>query len=1400
MRRNEIQRILRWKPKARVLTSSVANQKQCLHLELLEHRCLLAVTPQVLNLNPVPVDLPFSSVDVEQLVTAGDQVFFIVNGSPDALWKTDGQRGGTSIVFNLIRQAPDLQELDNLTNVGGKLLFTAYDDVNGTELWKSDGTSSGTSIVRDLRPGILGSDAENFVAVGDTLFFTANDGTLGHELWKSDGTNDGTILVRDLMGGTQGSEVANLIPVGDTLFFTANDGNVGMELWKTDGTNNGTMLVRDISPGPSGSFLYSAYNSFAKLTNVNGTLFFRADDSTSGSELWRSDGTSAGTVLVQDILPGSIGSSPSNLVNVGGTVFFEANGGLWISDGSQGGTTLVRQTTPSGGRLNPRALTSVAGQLLFASGDIFTGTELWRSDGSSSGTVMVRDIQTGAASGLDYFGRSFSVVGQTLFFAANDGISGLELWKSDGTEAGTAIVSDLAPGNESGFDLNDEIIDFDDTVLFETDEYYTGTPLWTSDESGSDAFPVAGELSSFPRELTNVSGTLFFAANDGTHGSELWKSDGTSAGTTLVHDIRPGNFGSNPSDLVNVGGTVFFKANSGVNGDELWKSDGTSSGTTLVSDIRPGSGSSFLDFLVNVGGTLFFRAYDGVTGDELWKSDGTSNGTTLVRDIKPGSSWSAPSQLVNVGGTLFFTADDGVSGDELWKSDGTSTGTSLVSEIDPRSYGSGPGFLVNVGGILYFTANDRTNGRELWKSDGTSSGTSLVSDISPGSSYGSTLNSSPFGLVNVGGILYFTAEDGTNGRELWKSDGSSSGTSLVRDIWPGSYGSDVSTLVNVGSTLFFSARQDGTGDELWKSDGTNSGTSLVRDIGPGSSSSYPSNLVNVGGTLFFEANNGTNGVELWRSDGTSTGTSMVSDILPGSYGSYPSTLVNAGGTLFFSANDGLIRSELWILSPIEIDVEGNALSIRDGDVTPSLADDTDFGSATLSSELITKTFTILNTGIGTLNLSGSQPVTVEGAHAGDFIVTAQPVVTVGPGESTTFTLRFSPGAIGLRTANVLIASDDADEAQYNFAIKGLGTEPLLPDLGGSFFVVSPTAITPVGVATVTYEVENVGNEVSPSSTAQFFLSRDIAIEATDKLLGSVNVASLAVGANSGNQTVNLPIPDANDPIWQGNGTYYIGMMIDAAEVVVESDETNNSNLGFGLDLDSVQVSGLENNVKRDTIGLFDPNALAFALNTQNLPGSTDITVSLPDVFASWKPFAGDWNNDGTDDVGLYDPASGTFRLQGVADVTGFSPAGRNSTWLPIAGDWNGDGPDTVGLYDPATATFYLRNEDATTITPFAYTPDGQDETWLPIAGNWDGVGGDSIGLFDPVGLAGNGVFYLRDFNSAGDPSIPAILFGEGFLDTTIPVVGDWDGDGIDTIGVYDQRLSIFNLRNDNSPG
>lgn len=454
--------------------------------------------------------------------------------------------------------------------------------------------------------------------------------------------------------------------------------------------------------------------------------------------------------------------------------------------------------------------------------------------------------------------RELARLGDTLFFTADDGVHGRELWKSDGTEAGTVLVKNINPRDS------------------------------------------ARRPGSVPQNLTAVGDRLFFSATDGTRGRELWKSDGTKAGTVLVKNIAPTGSGT-PRDLTTMGRRVFFTADDGNRGRELWRSNGTKEDTVLVKNISPERADypgSYPDWLTVMGSRLFFSANDSTHGSELWRTNGRRVGTVLVKDIDansrdddPDYPGSNPSWLTTMGGRLFFGADDGIRGHELWRSDGSRLGTVIVKDIRPGRFSDGwPRSLTVMGDRLFFSADDGTRGEELWRSDGSGTGTVLVKDINPHpDSYYS--GSDPTALTAAGNQLFFAAGDGTSGEQLWHSDGSRAGTVLVKTIELTDereyvYGYSAS-LTPLGGRVFFGA-DDGThGEELWTSDGTGEGTTLVKDISPCNeeagerSKLHPSSLTVLGDRLFFAANDDTQGEELWVSDGTPGGTVLVKDIRPG---------------------------------------------------------------------------------------------------------------------------------------------------------------------------------------------------------------------------------------------------------------------------------------------------------------------------------------------------------------------------------------------------------------------------------------------------------------------------------------------------------------------------------------
>jgi len=746
-------------------------------------------------------------------------------------------------------------------------------------------------------------------------------------------------------GGVAASGPANFVAAGGYLFFTANDGVAGDELWRTDGTPGGTLLLKDVNPDIGSSPLGSGVQS---LTAFNGRVYFAAQDWHGssfgfqaphfGNELWTSDGTPLGTVMLKDIRPGGSDGSPAELVVFNGRLFFAANDGvtgreLWTSDGTGAGTRLFLEIRSGSTGSDPKNLV-VASTRLFFSANLY---EIWSSDGTVPGTVRVADLNL--LTGTFNEPSQFAAVGDRLFFTYSDGTNGTELWTSDGTAPGTLLLGDIEPG-------------------------------------------VAG---SFPAELTAWNGRLYFTASNRFLGRELWISDGTPVGTFLLRDIWPGNTSSDPAELTAFNGALCFTAHDGANGRELWRTDGTTNGTRRAVNIAPYAGpppasgrlypsrSSSPRHLTVFNGALYFSADDGngVFGRELWQSDGTPEGTIMVRDVATGFTrplasdpaytepeHSDPRELFVFNGQLFFSAQDRYQR-ELWTSDGTTTGTRRLRNIRHRS--GTP--LVMRGNELYHQGADGLHGIELWRT--AANGTAMFQDFYPGASNATpsafhlfqsnllfhvTEGRSAFaitgalwrtdgtlpgtvrlqsltnvdsglfgGFTELGGERLFSGADASAGAELWKTDGTPAGTARVKDIRSGPAGSSPAYPVVLGSQLLFQANDGVNNRELWTSDGTSAGTVLLTNINPGFGDANPGKFTPLNGEVLFVANDGARGYELWKTDGTPGGTRLLKDIRPGAGSSMDGTGANYAepftrfkDRLWFAANNGVNGRELWM--------------------------------------------------------------------------------------------------------------------------------------------------------------------------------------------------------------------------------------------------------------------------------------------------------------------------------------------------------------------------------------------------------------------------------------------------------------------------------------------------------
>jgi len=402
--------------------------------------------------------------------------------------------------------------------------------------------------------------------------------------------------------------------------------------------------------------------------------------------------------------------------------------------------------------------------------------ELWRTNGTGDGTYRVADVNTEGSSNPNELTR----LGETLYFMAANHEAAEQLYKSDGTAEGTQWVFSVDP---DAMEIHHMLTACGDVLFFRTSTPGFSTELWVTDgdtEHTHMAEDICAGQASFPNELTDFNGTLVFVAeNCETSGTTLYLTQGLYGPVLQLG-------GDHAHGLMATEDHLFFVSNFEGSGGELSASVGGISDITLVGDIYPGPQGSDIYHITQVDSRLFFRASDPDHGAELWSYELPSATLQFVKDIAPGSSLgSFPSQLIGFHGNLFFSANDGVHGEELWISDGTEAGTYMLKNINEEPggvpYHSYPQRFFVTKDLLFFMADDGVHGPELWQTDGTAEGTKMTADIWPSGNQGSD----PGGFRQVGDYLIFNAWYGK--RTLFRLKLDQSSPVAVRDFHPAAH-------------------------------------------------------------------------------------------------------------------------------------------------------------------------------------------------------------------------------------------------------------------------------------------------------------------------------------------------------------------------------------------------------------------------------------------------------------------------------------------------------------------------------------------------------------------------------------------------------------------------------------
>jgi len=622
-----------------------------------------------------------------------------------------------------------------LTVAGKYLYFTADDGATGREIWALDGEGM-VAQQSDVPSGPDDRIPTHLTAFGDELAFVSDQLTTPPAAVNVLLTQTGRAASVALSSFQENSVISSVAAFDGYLYFINDTPAHGREIWVADPAKNSARLHSEFGPGTA----HGLYPD-ARLTAWPGGLIVPAfvDGNTSKSVYWNIPRHDAAPAMFL-AYGGPLGAGYDHQRVFDASRLFVSNWGLlWVQERSTGHATVLASSDHGLRGISQLALSR--GRIFFNATTDAAGAELWTSDGTVAGTRLVKDIYPGVANGKPYY---LAPLNDGVCFVGTDEAHGIEVWFSDGTESGTHLVKDM----------------------------------------------IAGPRSSEPYMLTEYNGHVYFSCYHDTYGEELWRTDGTEAGTELVADINPGAGSSEPYYFRVFNGALYFAASDGVNGFEVWRTRGTAATTEQVTWIRPPVSvirSASPRELTVLGSYVYFSAETPGRGRELCVSDGTHYGTRLVFDQTPGPEGSNPRLLQVHEGALYYAIGSEEAPEWWLLREGSDVAVTAVGpppgppESLPGAEDAGvryvPGSAFSMGDRYLLAGYTPEHGTEPWIYFPDEGRYELLQDLFAGPA-----SSAPSDFTLNEGTVYFRANTGASGTELFVTTGEPGNVELVWDF------------------------------------------------------------------------------------------------------------------------------------------------------------------------------------------------------------------------------------------------------------------------------------------------------------------------------------------------------------------------------------------------------------------------------------------------------------------------------------------------------------------------------------------------------------------------------------------------------------------------------------------